>query len=1540
MELVLGFVLSYLANNIPTWNEIVGKNKDLADELEKCYQNALKKWCKNDSIRKSMSARMFSHMGDLKNYLQCSEHVNEEELIKLWVDELRGNETCYNFINETKLDSIIEISRDNNNLLSAIDQKADIIIHNIKPDRPLTLKRGLTKHKAVKGYIRRYCSSDRSENNFISYLLGQKDRKCLAEYVVGLTDVESNKFILYSSAQTGKTTELKELCWELQQSGLYLPIIYEVRINTTLKRNDLPDYQNTDGKEVVVVIDALDEVNGQKYDDLIEEISGYAYDHPNIKIVLSCRSNYRRVRQLDVFKELFLEELTSGDIKEHIENVLGKGRSIGLIKQINDKELGDFAQNPFFLNVLIEAYKDSNKQLPSTKAEIYRLFIEKSYNEENENKNLALDNRHNFDESLKLLERVALALSLMNVQSLNKDELQTCLGNDENVTECLRYDLIQCEDGAYSFKHNAFREWLVANYLLREGLNRAKQLATHPNERIKPEWYNIIMLWVSMYGENKQDEINAILDWLKQASMDLVIYIDRKMLDERIRNEVFKGLLLEYKSLGIRMSNIMLQDYKNLLDFGLSEDTIVFITDELREAKSGTAYYADLMCMCYFLKWDRLEIRNKELVDNLFDILIKKTEEALIEKPSHDLSFLYFDNPFFAQKEYYEKIFSIVESSNHYEAIRSMIRLIADADVVDEFIDYILDKEQYVCNQQEGHTTQIVSRTPVYHALSKVKSLDSVKKILAHTFHNPHSYYRDEWSEYAEMMKNVLGILSNAIRDGQMELCAILEDFFCKVFKDYHYHIDHNDNSYELLCLLRDCYLNAGLREHGRTQFYCFVQTVFDPHTHEEVKFDEMRKAFGLAALWMTVDDVKEDFSKFSADNEYDRAKASRYDNIPYKDVAEYASMLYREKYPEPEIITKGRKRQRRSLDDFADYQVFKQIVLEMVSTMSEQTTRRDHRRWLQQQESGYNQYAYRFFLRFPDNSDGYDKEGIVKGIKNRELYEAFFMQEIIGIMTYPVNNVTLNEDMKVRCIKCAKEIVINLCKGGNNTYFYKDALSLLLKGEFEIPNELLPNLLNYSKINISRRNQDEIFSSDYTLFEYISERVDVITLAPIVIRKFHDCVNDENSPLSYIFANYIVENRIEEGYALALRFALSQFSYSSNILELLIQNNILLEDIKDASDKMPVSGRLFCYGSIARHTGDYGWVKSKLEPVFKSYEGYELRTAVKLLLSIGSLDALYYLSSNPELLKSEFDFNLNYDNPNATPSICFLIKYCSENRIEGMYLLNSLLSSLERIALRSEEALLEVKQYLRDLTKRGEQFKYLNRSIITFEDKYYAKFSGYDDVKKVMNMIDASAISVINAPEGKIEKTDEEEKVVYISYSWQGESGRIVDYFCYVLETKGIRYKRDKKDCLYTDNIKEFMDAIRAGWKVVVVFSRPYLKSKNCMYELSGIMEDPCYKNRILPVVVDNDIRESQFYLDLVTFWKEKRDEQKVLVEKLIGIDPEMAWPEREKLDEMEAVYKLVPYLKKYIDWANADSLDSLCATQFKSIIDKIREG
>ena len=53
-----------------------------------------------------------------------------------------------------------------------------------------------------------------------------------------------------------------------------------------------------------------------------------------------------------------------------------------------------------------------------------------------------------------------------------------------------------------------------------------------------------------------------------------------------------------------------------------------------------------------------------------------------------------------------------------------------------------------------------------------------------------------------------------------------------------------------------------------------------------------------MAALWMTAEDVKDDFKKFAVDNSTDWAKASWYQEIPYAEVAECAEILYKEKFP------------------------------------------------------------------------------------------------------------------------------------------------------------------------------------------------------------------------------------------------------------------------------------------------------------------------------------------------------------------------------------------------------------------------------------------------------------------------------------------------------------------------------------------------------------------------------------------------------------------------------------------------------------------
>lgn len=1120
-------------------------------------------------------------------------------------------------------------------------------------------------------------------------MLGIKGRHTLADYVTGVEDTSTNKIVLYSSAQTGKTTELKQLCWELQQSGLYLPVSFEIRTNTKLKREDLPESQYVDGKEVVLVIDALDEVNGQKYEDLLEEIGGYAYEHPEMKMVLSCRSNFRRERQLELFTELFLEELSIGDAKNYATK--REVNSDGFMRSIFANQLEDFIKNPFFLNVLIDAYKEKGKKLPKSKAEIYRLFLKSSYNKEVKEKNVPLLTKHSFEESVQLMERVALGLSLTNAQSLNKEELRICLqNNNDNVEECLRYDLIRNEEGLYSFTHNAFREWLVANYLNRHGIEKAKQLATHPNGRIKPEWYNIIMLWLSMYGKDKKEEVSAILKWLKKASLDLVIYIDRDMLDDETRNEVFKGLLLEYKSLGIRMSNIMTRDYEDLWRFAYSTDTVSFVVDELSETETGTTYYSDLMCLCYFLNWDDLKSDSADLTEKLFSVLEKKTAESLEKEDKyHDLSFIYFDNSFFTQQIYLERLFAIVKDSNNYDAIKSMTRLICEAGKADDYIDYILDKEGHVHNQHEGHTTYVVSRTTIYTTLTKVRSIQNIEKILTHTFYHTHYEYHDEQEEYLNMLKGVFGRASEFVKQGHKELIEVVEAYYKKAFKEYHRHFDNNNQTQELLLVFRDCYLTAGLRERGRKAFYERQAELFAPKK-EPSKWEDIKQAYIMAALWMTVEDVNDDFEKFAADNSTDMAKASWYHEIPYAEVAECAEILYKEKFPQPKIITKGRERRQQAFKDFAEYPVFKQIVLEMVTGLNNHSSRKEHYKKLRDQEEGYNRYAFSFLLLFADNNDHYDIGEIVKGIKNRDIYESFFMKEVSAMMDSPDMDLPVTEKTKSRIVEWAKESVLKL-SDGEPIYFWRETLGLMLSGEFEIPAEKLLSMLSYGSYKIYRKDFDEYYSREYSLFKYITERVDSMTLAPKVIEKLRENIDNEEYSLLYSFSNYIIENQIEEGYSLVLRFALSGYSLSTNVMEALVKKRMKIEEIKKAASSLKVSDRLFCYSTLIRNAQELSWVRERLEGEYKSLDGYDLEQAVRLLISIGSMVALYYLVTHPEMIKDKDNYHFNYDNPNAISSLCYFIRYSHERKLDSQFMLNSILNSLEKIAIKSKDTLMEV---------------------------------------------------------------------------------------------------------------------------------------------------------------------------------------------------------------------------------------------------------
>ena len=78
----------------------------------------------------------------------------------------------------------------------------------------------------------------------------------------------------------------------------------------------------------------------------------------------------------------------------------------------------------------------------------------------------------------------------------------------------------------------------------------------------------------------------------------------------------------------------------------------------------------------------------------------------------------------------------------------------------------------------------------------------------------------------------------------------------------------------------------------------------------------------------------------------------------------------------------------------------------------------------------------------------------------------------------------------------------------------------------------------------------------------------------------------------------------------------------------------------------------------------------------------------------------------------------------------------------------------------------------------------------------------------------------------------------IFLSYSWKEE--KKADEIDTFFSELGIDIKRDKKSIEQWGSIKAFMDSIQNSYYAILILSDAYLKSVNCMYEITQLMKAP----------------------------------------------------------------------------------------------------
>lgn len=116
--------------------------------------------------------------------------------------------------------------------------------------------------------------------------------------------------------------------------------------------------------------------------------------------------------------------------------------------------------------------------------------------------------------------------------------------------------------------------------------------------------------------------------------------------------------------------------------------------------------------------------------------------------------------------------------------------------------------------------------------------------------------------------------------------------------------------------------------------------------------------------------------------------------------------------------------------------------------------------------------------------------------------------------------------------------------------------------------------------------------------------------------------------------------------------------------------------------------------------------------------------------------------------------------------------------------------------------------------------------------------------------------------------KAGSNDKTIFLSYNWHdGEVADRIDR--HLSGLPGITVKRDVRDIGAWKSIREFMEGIRQQDYAVLIVSDSYLKSKNCMFEVTEMMKEREYAGRIFPAVVETGIYDPLIRAGYINYWQ-----------------------------------------------------------------------
>ncbi len=1305
--------------------------------IDSAYDRALKRWCKNEDIRARYAVFKYSHFEDFRKYLEngpeiCCEEI--QSLCALLEEELKNDPKTYSFIADIRSKSIQESQKEICNTLEDIQNNNKLheeentrqheeqiwwlqrINDSIKNPRKLEPTKADAYTLDV-DYIDRKCSYVYNEQDYLDkYFHPEKyPENKLIDFVLGIVNKDNKHFLLSGDAQSGKTTELTNLFHELDASGLYRLYYQEIKG----WEFSLPDLSELEQRETIVIIDALDEkFNDEERNSLFHRINTYAKRHPFLRMVVSCRSNFKEIGYLDVFKQLQLLDLEWKESKRIINSKCDAADQ--LISEIKEKRLYELTRTPLSLLTLIE-YFQSKKHIPDNKSELCDYLINRQLINEEE-KGIG-SHPCMIDAGRIALESMAISLQLMDRNSISEYELLKLFDDKTQWSRLQRSGLIEKNKDGYSFSHNSFKEYFVSLFLKRlNSIQEIQDYCCYDGEKvIKPTWYNVFVLYLSQFS-NKEGLFYELIEWLERDNEEMLLYIEPQLIDEEKRCAIFISILEECKRKGILYGHRNEGLLKALMNFGFGKDSVDYIISELEKVTEYDAHISNLLRCIQYVNWAVLKTENNQLESLLesklystFDLFCKNTRAWAIWEP--------FENPFFYNRNTGDRLLSSISSSEHPNTLNSFIRYVYNAGMSNDYLDFILDKSKFVHDYDDEGVTCAVYPGEINESLKHVDSRENVKKVFA--FLEEGIRKRETRSEFVTKHQ---GVIDSVII--QAEKVVTKEELTNDLVRIFEEGIDPVSSYGEIHDFNKP--IVEYLERHGLSEqlFYDYADKIVDFIQQDSLLSHKYSKC---AACFVTPERF-EIFASMYANTEKGFISV-RCLNSYLQDVKVNFRKIVNEYYSDYVSYIEDRVGIKREsdLECLFDYDKFRKEVLLLLNECPK--NRRELSKRLYNYdgiEDQLNKYIFDFYSEF-SKGQVFEFERIEEYIENKDFYNWFLLKETIGFMLSGSDE--LSESQRLVVVRIAKDFIYRFVNGEKELGLGYP-IQLLMKGCLnDIDDSVLMELLPYAS--------DFTFDNS-TFFQYVVNQPGIKSqnIMDFILSK----VNSDEKISDYTLASwagFIIGNRIESAYPMVIEWAIQDPWYI--IIPMIIEEPSIRKVIitKPVFDRFAVGKKLdILWELIVKKDNNITWIKQELESLFDTLEDEKDKiVATKMLLMLGSMVGLQHVVKHQEYFEKDTMLP-NYDNEEAMPLLfetldCLLER---KNGLEGARLYETktcVISSIGRIASHSKELFSSIEQKINDLVlDNKDKYSELNYYISQWKESLYSSRSKVwtiEDVKEVL---------------------------------------------------------------------------------------------------------------------------------------------------------------------------------------------------------------